>query len=365
MKKILALVLSLVLVAGLSTAALADVTVSWYNFGDAFSSYVRDYASAQFEALGIPFVNKDSNNIQQTQNDDLQTAVVTGTDALVVQMVDSGAYATAKNILQMGVDAGIPVVFFSRVMSTNNDECAELVGSYDKTIYVGTDPAEAGVYQGQMIGEYLVANYDAVDLNGDGVISYVMLKGDQANQEAIYRTMYSVIYANQALEAAGKPAIKFYDDAAEMHYTADGSEEGYYIVDPTASWSQTFGNETITTILSQYNESNGNMPELIIANNDDMAIGAINALKVAGYNTNGATVIPVFGVDATQFAKDAIAAGEMIGTVEQSSQKLGETVAKVTDNMLKGAELTEGLDEGIELRDGWQIVVPYGKYTGE
>ena len=166
MKKILALVLSLVLVAGLSTAALADVTVSWYNFGDAFSSYVRDYASAKFEALGIPFVNKDSNNIQQTQNDDLQTAVVTGTDALVVQMVDSGAYATAKNILQMGVDAGIPVVFFSRVMSTNNDECAELVGSYDKTIYVGTDPAEAGVYQGQMIGEYLVANYDAVDLNG-------------------------------------------------------------------------------------------------------------------------------------------------------------------------------------------------------
>ena len=58
-------------VAGLSTAALADVTVSWYNFGDAFSSYVRDYASAKFEALGIPFVNKDSNNIQQTQNDDL------------------------------------------------------------------------------------------------------------------------------------------------------------------------------------------------------------------------------------------------------------------------------------------------------
>ena len=74
MKKILALVLSLVLVAGLSTAALADVTVSWYNFGDAFSSYVRDYASAKFEALGIPFVNKDSNNIQQTQNDDLHVA---------------------------------------------------------------------------------------------------------------------------------------------------------------------------------------------------------------------------------------------------------------------------------------------------
>lgn len=365
MKKLVALLLSLVLLVGMSAAALADVTVSWYNFSDAFSSFVRDYAIAKYADLGINAVMKDSNNVQQTQNDDLQTAVVTGTEALVVQMVDSGAYATAKNILQMGVDAGIPVVFFSRVMSTNNAECKDLIATYDKTIYVGTDPAEAGVYQGQMIGEYLVANYDALDLNGDGVITYVMLKGDQANQEAIYRTMYSVIYANEALAAAGKPALKFYDDAAVMNYTADGQEEGYYIVDPTASWSQTFGNETITTILAQYNESNGNMPELIIANNDDMALGAIKALQVAGYNTAGATVIPVFGVDATDMAKEAIAAGQMIGTVEQSSKKLGETVAIVTDNMLKGNELTTGLEEGIELRDGWQIVVPYSKYTGE
>ncbi len=365
MKKIAALVLSLVLVTCCFASALADVTVSWYNFSDAFSSFVRDYATAKYAALGVEAVMKDSNNIQQTQNDDLQTAVNTGTEAIVVQMVDSGAYATAKNILQMGKDAGIPVVFFSRVMSTNNDECKELIGSYDKTIYVGTDPAEAGVYQGQMIGEYLLANYDACDLNADGVITYVMLKGDQANQEAIYRTMYSVVYANKALEEAGKPALKFYDDAAEMHYTADGSEEGYYIVDPTASWSQTFGNETITTILAQYNEANGNMPELIIANNDDMALGAIKALQVAGYNVPDSIAIPVFGVDATDMAKEAIAKGEMVGSVEQSSVKLGETVAIVTDNMLKGVELTTGLDEDITLRDGWQIVVPYGKYTGQ
>lgn len=364
MKKIFALMLCLALVVAMSATALADVTVSWYNYSDAFSSFVREFALAEYTELGLEYNSKDSNNVQQTQNDDLQTAVTTGTEALVVQMVDSGALATAKNILQMGVDADIPVVFFSRVMSTNNEECKELVASYDKTIYVGTDPAEAGVYQGQMIGEFLVANYDACDLNGDGVISYVMLKGDQANQEAIYRTMYSVIYANKALDEAGKPALKFYDAAAVMNYTADGAEEGYYIVDPTASWSQTFGNETITTILAQYNEANGNMPELIIANNDDMAIGAIKALQVAGYNTADGTVIPVFGVDATDMAKEQIAAGAMIGTVEQSAKKLGETVAKVTANMLKGAELTEGVDEGIELRDGWQIVVPYGKYVG-
>lgn len=296
------LILSASMLASVPAFAEDGVTVSWYNFGDAFSSYVRDSMSNAFDELGVDATMKDSNNIQQTQNDDLQTAVNTGTSAIVVQMVDSGAYATAKNILQMGMDADIPVIFFSRVMSTDNDECAELMSTYDKTCYIGTKPEEAGYLQGDMIGEYLVNHYDECDLNGDGKISYVMLKGDQANQEAIYRTKYSVEYANKALEKAGYPDLEYYDPSTDTN-----GDEGPYIVDPNGSWSQTFANETMTTILTQYNESNNNMPELIISNNDDMAIGAINALKVAGYNTEGGTYIPVFGVDATDQAKKAIA----------------------------------------------------------
>lgn len=362
MKKRLATIsmcLCATMLTGMTAMADGDVTVSWYNFGDAFSSYVRDSMSAAFDELGVNATMKDSNNVQQTQNDDLQTAVNTGTDALVVQMVDSGAYATAKTILQMGSDAGIPVIFFSRVMSTNDDECAELMNSYDKTCYIGTKPEEAGYMQGEMIGDYLVANYDQYDLNGDGVISYVMLKGDQANQEAIYRTQYSVEYANKALEAAGKPTLQYYDASADTN-----GEEGPYIVDPNGSWSQTFANETLTTILSQYNESNGNMVELIIANNDDMAIGAINALKVAGYNTGDGTTIPVFGVDATDQAKEAIAAGEMSGSILQDSSTYGKVVAQVTNNAISGKDLFEGLDENIVVSDGWNVTIPYAKYLG-
>ena len=62
-----------------------------------------------------------------------------------------------------------------------------------------------------MIADYLLANYDDVDLNGDGTISYVMFKGQNANPEAEYRTQYAVEDCDAALEAAGKPALTFYD----------------------------------------------------------------------------------------------------------------------------------------------------------
>ena len=211
-----------------------------------------------------------------------------------------------------------------------------------------------------MIGEYLVNHYDECDLNGDGKISYVMLKGDQANQEAIYRTKYSVEYANKALEKAGYPDLEYYDPSTDTN-----GDEGPYIVDPNGRWSQTFANETMTTILTQYNESNNNMPELIISNNDDMAIGAINALKVAGYNTEGGTYIPVFGVDATDQAKKAIAAGEMTGSVLQDPEIYGKTVARVTANSISGKDMFDGLDDKIQIIDGWDCVIPYAPYTAD
>ena len=61
----------------------------------------------------------------------------------------------------------------------------------DKCAFVGTDAPEAGHMQGEMIGKYLVENYDAVDLNGDGKISYAMFMGQLGNVEAIYRTQYA------------------------------------------------------------------------------------------------------------------------------------------------------------------------------
>ena len=78
-----------------------------------------------------------------------------------------------------------------------------------------------------MISDYLLANYDKVDLNGDGVISYVMFKGQEGNKEAEYRTQYSVEDADKALVAAGKKELAFYD----------ANNASKYLVDQNGSWS--------------------------------------------------------------------------------------------------------------------------------
>ena len=81
----------------------------------------------------------------------------------------------------------------------------------------------------------------------------------------------------------------------------------------------------MNTNLSQYNKENNNMIELIICNNDGMAEGAISALNDKGYNLGDgtSTTIPVFGVDATDAAKQLIADGKMTGTIKQDAERYG------------------------------------------
>ena len=226
--------------------------------------------------------------------------------------------------------------------------------SSDKCVFVGTDYEMAGHMQGEMIGNYLVDNYDRLDLNGDGVISYVMFKGQEGNAEADARTQYGQEDADAILAAAGKPALSFYDSA----------NNNKYLVDQTGAWSSVAATEYMQTIMSQYSEANNNMVELVIANNDEMAIGAVTALQNAGYNKDGATVIPVFGVDATDAAKDAIAAGSMIGTIKQDAEGMANTIAKITGNFLDGKDAFDGVDSA-NVVGTWRVNIPYGTYTGE
>lgn len=107
--------------------------------------------------------------------------------------------------------------------------------------------------QGEMIGEYLVENYDTVDLNGDGQISYVMFKGQEGNAEAIARTQFGQEDADKVLEAAGKKPLAFYD----------ASNTNKYLVDQGGLWSAAAATEYMQTILSQYSEANNNMVELV------------------------------------------------------------------------------------------------------
>ena len=313
-------------------ASELKVGVFYYTFADTYIASVRTAMDAELTNLGVSFNNFDGNNNQTTQNEQIQTAVTDGYNLLVVNMVTSGSPDVANEIISLA--NGTPVIFFNRAIEADGEE-GTVLNANTNICFIGTDAPEAGHLQGKMVGEYLLANWDTVDLNGDGKISYAMFKGDEANVEAIYRTQYGVEDADAVLTEAGKPALEYFD----------ASNSAKYQVDLGGAWSAQAALDYMNTNLSQYNEANGNMIELVICNNDNMAEGAISALEAAGYNTGaeGATVIPVFGVDATDAAKELIAAGKMTGTVKQDAEGMAAAIASVVKSNGEGTAMADAI----------------------
>ena len=356
MKKFIALVLVLTMAlslaacggSGSSSKKDGEVAVFWYTFGDTYLSSVRAALNTALTNAGVKYQDYDANGSQTTQTEQIQTAITKGASVLVVNIVDASSDDATQAIVDMAKNANTPLVFFNRSVSE------EIVSAYDKAAYVGTDYTQAGHMQGEMIGNYLVANYDAIDLNGDGVISYVMFKGQEGNAEADARTQYGVEDADAVLTGAGKAQLSFYD----------ANNTSKYLVDQNGAWSAAQGQDYMQTILAQYSEANSNMVELVIANNDDMALGAIAALQAAGYNNGTGKTIPVFGVDATDAAKEKIADGSMTGTIKQAAEGMANAISTITQNLASGKATFEGIDSA-NVVGTWRVNIPYSSYTGE
>ena len=382
MKKFLALILALVMSLALvacggddaqtddsattddtTTASDLNVGVFYYTFADAYITTVRTALDEKLTAAGIKYQDYDGNNNQATQLDQINTAITDGANLLIVNIVETSSPDSAQQACDAAKNAGIPIIFFNREVDD------AVVSSYENCAFVGTDAPEAGHMQGEMIGDYLLENYDAVDLNGDGTISYVMFKGQEGNAEAEYRTQFAVEDANAILTEAGKPELSFYN--------AGNADK--FLVDQTGAWSAQAATDYMTTILAEYSEANNNMVELVIANNDNMAEGAIAALQAAGYNLGNdeegkptSTVIPVYGVDALDSAVEKIQNGQMTGTVKQDGEGMATTIMALVSNVDGDAALMNGIDEanGYNVdknEDGTvkvaKIRVPYAKVT--
>lgn len=357
MKKLLSIVLVLVLTLSLAACGSGggsngggsgEVSVFYYTYSDTYISSVRSAMDKLLTDAGLSYQNYDANGNQTTQTEQVTTAIAKGSKLLVVNVVDTGSNDAAQNIVNMAKDNDIPVIFFNRSVEES------VVSSYDKCVFVGTDYEMAGHMQGEMIGQYLVDNYDKVDLNGDGKISYVMFKGQEGNMEAIARTQFGVEDANKVLTAAGKPELEFYD----------ASNSNKYLVDQNGQWSSAAATDYMGTILAQYSEANKNMVELVIANNDEMALGAISGLQAAGYNNGNGKTIPVFGVDATDAAKEAISKGNMVGTIKQDADGMASAITTITQNFFGGKSALDGLNSE-DLVGTWRVNIPYATYIGE
>ena len=325
-----------------------DVSVFYYTYSDTYISGVRTAMNSELKKLGLNYHNYDANSNQTTQTEQIDTAIAKGTKLLIVNLVDSGSRDAALAIVERAKKADLPLIFFNRSVDES------IIKSYDKCIFVGTDYEMAGHMQGSMIAKYLLEDYNKLDINGDGRISYVLFKGEQGNAEAEARTRYAVEDCNKLLTEAGKPKLEFYDK----------NNKNGYIVDQGGNWSNAAANDAMKTILSGYSEAGGRMVEMVIANNDEMALGAIAALQEAGYNKEGGRVIPVFGVDATPSAVAKIKEGFMAGTVKQDGEGMARAIATAAASGLSGKPMLEGIDPEMIVGD-YRINIPYSEYTGD
>ena len=349
MKKILIFLLIASTLLGLVSCGgkgSGEVSVFYFTYSDAYISSVRKAMDELFKTNNIKFHDYDANGVQTTQTEQIDTAIAKGSRLLVVNIVDTGSDDAAKAIVEKARGANIPLIFFNRSVSE------EIVKSYDKCVFVGTDYEMAGHLQGELIGNYVTENFENIDINGDGKISYCLFKGQQGNAEAEARTRYAVEDANKILLEDGRSPLTFYD----------AKNPSGYLVDQDGLWSNAAANNYMKTILSAYSERGGNMVELVIANNDEMALGAIAALNESGYNKSGGRTIPVFGIDATDAAKAKIESGQMTGTVKQDSEGMAKTIVRIAMNVDLERDMLSEVDMN-NIVDGWRVNIPYSAYT--
>lgn len=313
---------------GSSAGADKNVGVAIYKFDDTFMTGVRNAMTEQAGALGIGVDIADSQNKQPTQNDQVDSFITKGVNALAVNPVDRTA---AGPIIEKAKAADLGVVFLNR-----EPEAADMK-SYDKAYYVGAKAEESGTMSGEIVVDYFTANPDA-DKNGDGIVQYVMLQGEPGHQDATLRSEYSV----KAME--------------------DGGLKVESLATDTAMWDKAQATDKMSGFISKFGIDK---IEVILANNDDMALGAIEALKSQGYNTgDAAKYIPVVGVDATAPALDAMEKGELLGTVLNDAKNQGIATMTLSALLANNSEITSETI-GYTLTDSQYVWIPYVKVTAE
>ncbi len=335
--------------------------VFFYDYSDTYIGSVRSSLERLMknEKDKYSYTFYDGASDQATQTEQVETAITRGSDLLVVNVVTTGSDEASQTIIQNASGRNVPVIFFNREVSD------DIVNSYDQCLFIGTDADEAGYMQGEMIANWLMSgdNAQRCDTNGDKKISYVMFRGELGNAEAYGRTRYSVENANLLLEQNGSEYRLAPSAANQYDQTQD--DDGisrYYLY---GNWSATTAKNLMDTALTTYSLSDGDI-EMIIANNDDQALGAIEAMNELGYNSGDpAKTIPVFGVDATSVAREAIQAGNMTGTVQQDADGMAQAILHFAGNIAAGRDLMDGVENFTKDEDVAKIRISYSIYTAD
>ncbi len=261
------------------------IGVSLYQGDDTFINNIRGElekcakAYEQENGVKVNLDIQDAKGSQNTQNDQVERFISLGCDVLCINPVDRTA---ASVMIDKAMAAEIPVVFFNR------QPVEEDMDRWDQLYYIEAVAKESAVLQGGIVVDRYRENPESLDLNGDGVVIYVLLEGESSHQDALIRTEWSV----KTLKDGGVPVEK--------------------ITGGIANWERS----QASALMEQWLEKYPGQIELILCNNDDMALGAIDAMERAGISG-----ICAVGIDGTTPGLEAVANGKLLGTVSSDKER--------------------------------------------
>ena len=262
---------------------------------------------------------KNGDNDQRDQDELVEEMIAAGCDVLCVNLVDRTA---PSDIIKAARQEKIPVIFFNR------EPVKEDLMQWDQLYYVGCDAKQSGEMQGEIAADYLKAHPGA-DKNQDGKIQYVLLEGEAGHQDAISRTDCSV-----------KTLIENGIELEKLSYQF-------------ADWNRGQAENRMSQLIDHY----GTEIELVISNNDEMALGAVEAYRKVGYIRKDWPVI--FGIDGLEDALEAVKDGEMQGSIYNDRVDQAKEMAKMAVTLFEGKDLDQE-----SLKDGRYYFSEYKKVDG-
>lgn len=289
------------------------IGVTLYRGDDSFINTLcgkmEEKAKAYEKETGVKVILDvvDGKGSQNTQNSQVDRFVSLGVDVICVNMVDRSA---ASYIINRAMEGDIPVVFFNR------EPVEEDMNRWEKLYYVGEDAKESAVLQGNILVDAYKEDPAILDLNGDGKVSYVLLEGETSHQDSLIRTEWSI----QTLKDGGVPLEK--------------------IAGGIGNWEKSQGSAWMEKWLEEYPDE----IELVISNNDDMALGAADALE----RKKITNPIKIVGIDGTPQGIEGLHSGKLFGTVQCDSDEYSNVVFQIA----AAAGLGQPVQESVDLEEG-------------
>ncbi len=329
--------------AGVVQKNQIKIGVSLY---DRYDTYLQEYMAAFETELAsqkaegseeITVDIYDAARSQLTQNEQVEEMLQNGCDVLCINLVDRTA---PLQVIDAAKRSDVPVIFFNREL------VEEDLMQWNRLYYVGANAEESGRMEGELAAEDILSDTDTVtlsdpdsgteavysraDRNHDGVIQYVVLEGESGHQDTIIRTETSV----KALADAGVQLEKL----------------GYGI----ANWNRAEAQNRMKQLYAAY----GDEIELVLCNNDDMALGAIDAYTDAAVSTENRPLI--YGIDGTLPGLEAVQHGSLTATVYNDKEGQARAVCELALRLCRGESM-----EDLPLENEKYIRLPYQKITRE